>query len=97
MAPVSGIVGNILHDEGDFISQGQLITKIDYEKYKWIYEKSKASVKVHESQYNNAITETKINLSDLNRMKAIKNSSAFNESKLKDFQIFMKLTNLKKL
>ena len=34
------------------------------------------------------ITETKINLSDLNRMKAIKNSSAFNESK------YEKLINL---
>ena len=36
MAPVSGIVGNILYDEGDFISKGKLITKIDYERYKWI-------------------------------------------------------------
>ena len=31
MAPVSGIVGNIMYDEGDFISKGKLITKIDYE------------------------------------------------------------------
>ena len=59
-----------MYDEGDFISKGKLITKIDYERYKWIYEKAKATVKINESQYNNAITETKINLSDLNRMKA---------------------------
>ena len=42
-------------------------------------KKLKHQLKINESQYNNAITETKINLSDLNRMKAIKNSSAFNE------------------
>ena len=97
MAPVSGIVGNIMYDEGDFISKGKLITKIDYERYKWIYEKAKASVKINESQYNNAITETKINLSDLNRMKAIKNSSAFNESKFERLSNFHEINKSKEV
>ena len=41
MAPVSGIVGKFCMMKRDFISKGKLITKIDYEKYKWIYEKLK--------------------------------------------------------
>ena len=88
MAPLTGKLDEILFEEGDFISKGKLITRIDYEKYKWVYQRTKASVKISESEYNNALTETKINLSDLNRMKAIKNSSAFNESK------YEKLINL---
>ena len=41
MAPLSGKLDENLFEEGDFISKGKLITKIDYEKYKWIYEKLK--------------------------------------------------------
>tara|TARA_B100001989_G_scaffold101482_1_gene70988 strand:- start:1357 stop:2451 length:1095 start_codon:yes stop_codon:yes gene_type:complete len=88
MAPLPGKIDSILFEEGDFVSKGKLITRIDYEKYKWLYEKAKAIVKIHEVEYNNSKTETKINLSDLNRMKALKNSSAFNEAN------YEKLTNL---
>ena len=88
IAPLPGKIGSILFEEGDFVSKGKLITRIDYDKYKWLYEQAKASVTIHEAEYKNSKTETKINLSDLNRMKTLRNSSAFNEAK------YEKLENL---
>ena len=91
MASLPGKVNKVFFKEGDFIPKGKLIAKIDYEKYKWIYEKAKASVKIYEAKYNNAKTETVINSLELNRMKALKSSSAFNQAK------FDTLTNLHKI
>ena len=66
---------------------------IDYNKYNWLYKKAKASVKVYEAEYNNAKTQTIINLLELNRMKALKNSSAFNEAK---FDTLINLNEIRK-
>ena len=91
MASLPGKVSKLFFKEGDFIQKGKLIARIDYEKYKWVYEKAKASVKIYEAKYNNAKTETVINSLELSRMKALKNSSAFNKAK------FDTLTNLHKI
>ncbi|MBF96379.1 MAG: Efflux pump periplasmic linker BepF [Alphaproteobacteria bacterium MarineAlpha9_Bin4] len=81
MAPLPGTVDRIFFKEGDLITKGKLISKIDYKKYKLVYEKAKESVKIHEAEYNNSKIETTLNLLDLNRMETLKKSSAFNESK----------------
>ena len=93
MAPLQGKVGKVNFKEGDFISKGNLITSIDYNKYNWLYKKAKASVKVHEAEYNNAKTQTIINSLELNRMKALKNSSSFNEAK---FDTLINLNEIRK-
>ena len=40
MAPLPGKIDKILFEEGDLVSKGKLITRIDYKKYKWLYEKA---------------------------------------------------------
>ena len=65
LAPLTGKLNEIFFEEGDFISKGKLITRIDYEKTG--LSKSKSLLKLVSSEYNNTLTETKINLSDLNR------------------------------
>ncbi len=81
MAPVSGRVDSVFIEEGDLVDKGRILANIDSENYKFHYEIAKADYEKSQALYEISKLETASNTLDLNRMKALKNSSSFNKSK----------------
>ena len=88
MASVSGKIDNIYLEEGDLVKKGQLLAKIDYKNYKYLLDIALSNEEKANSNYEIAKFETLNNKLDLDRMNALKKSSAFNKSK------FDKLKNM---
>ena len=88
MAPVSGKIDNVYLEEGDLVKKGQLLAKIDYKNYKYLLNIALSNEEKANSNYEIAKFETLNNKLDLDRMTALKKSSAFNKSK------FDKLKNM---
>ena len=81
MAPVNGRVDRVFIEEGDLVNKGKVLANIDTENYKFHYEIANADFEKSQALYEIAKLETASNNLDLNRMKALKNSSSFNKSK----------------
>ena len=88
MAAVSGQIDNVYLEEGDLVKKGQLLAKIDYKNYKYLLDIALSNEEKANSNYEIAKFETLNNKLDLDRMTALKKSSAFNKSK------FDKLKNM---
>ena len=81
MAPVAGKVDNVYVEEGDTVKKGQLLAQIDNKNYKYLLDIAISNEIKASSNYEIAKLETFNNKLDLDRMLALKNSSAFNQSK----------------
>ena len=81
MAPVEGKIDNVYVEEGDFVKKGQLLAKIDNKNYKYLLDIAISNEIKASSNLEIAKLETFNNKLDLDRMLALKNSSAFNQSK----------------
>ena len=81
MAPVAGKIDNLYVEEGDLVKKGQLLAKIDNKNYKYLLDIAISNEIKASSNYEIAKLETFNNKLDLDRMLALKNSSAFNQSK----------------
>ena len=81
MAAVSGKIDRIFVDEGSFVKKGQILAYIDNKNYEYLYNIANANVEKAKAAYESSKLETENNNLDLNIMKALKNSSAFNNAK----------------
>ena len=81
MAPVAGKIDDVYVEEGDLVKKGQLLAKIDNKNYKYLLDIAISNEVKASSMYEIAKLETLNNKLDLDRMLALKNSSAFNQSK----------------
>ena len=81
MAPVAGKVDNVYVEEGDEVKKGQLLARIDSKNYKYLLDIAISNEIKASSNYEIAKLETFNNKLDLDRMLALKSSSAFNQSK----------------
>ena len=81
MAPVEGKIDNVYVEEGDLVNIGKLLAKIDNNNYKYLLDIAISNEVKATSNYEIAKLETFNNKLDLDRMLALKSSSAFNQSK----------------
>ncbi len=81
MAPVEGKIDNVYVEEGDIVKKGQLLAKIDIKNYEYLHNIAISNEIKASSNYEISKLETFNNKLDLDRMLALKNSSAFNQSK----------------
>ncbi len=86
MASVSGRIDSINVEEGDLVKKGQLLANIDYKNYKYLLDIALSNEEKANSNYEIAKVETLNNKLDLDRMIALKTSSAFNKSKYDKLQ-----------
>ncbi len=82
MAAVQGKVDKIFVSEGNIVKKGQILAKIDYNYYKFMYEIANANVEKAKALHEGSLLEVESNNLDLNIMKALKKSPAFNSAKL---------------
>ena len=83
MAAVPGIVDKLFVDEGSIVKKGQILATIDYKNYKFMYEIANANVEKAKAVHEGSMLEVENNALDLDIMKALKNSPAFNSAKFK--------------
>ena len=88
MAAVKGRIDNVYVEEGDLVKKGQLLAKIDNKNYKYLLDIAISNESKASSNYEIAKLETLNNKLDLDRMLALKNSSAFNQSKYDKLNTF---------
>ncbi len=81
MAAVSGKIDEVYVEEGDFVKKGKLLAKIDFKNYQYLFNIAVSNENKANSNYKIAKVETLNNKLDLDRMKALKNSSSFNKAK----------------
>tara|TARA_B100000886_G_C20383184_1_gene474840 strand:+ start:266 stop:1357 length:1092 start_codon:yes stop_codon:yes gene_type:complete len=81
MASVEGKIDRVFVEEGDLVKKGQVLARIDYKNYEHLLSIALANEERADSNYEIAKLETFDNKLDLDRMLALKNSSAFNKSK----------------
>ena len=85
-AAVMGKVEKVLVEEGDSVIKGQNLALIDIERYKWLYAIASANVDAARAELKSKKAETNINLLELNRMKNLKSSAAFNAANFEKLQ-----------